>query len=74
MDINTIEKTSMKYKEKRDCYNYRKKGHLTRQCRISKKEGNNWKPISNTRIAEAITTTTSMSETKILATTEHKII
>lgn len=74
MDIDTIEKTPVRHKEERDCYNYKKKGHLVKQYRISKKEGNNWKPVPSTKTAGITTTTTSMLETKTLATTKHKVI
>lgn len=74
MDIGVIRKTSVRYKEEQDCYNYGKKGHLVRQYQISKKEGSNWKPVPNTRIAKAIITTISMPETKTLAIIEHKVI
>ncbi len=30
MDIGVIRKTSVRYKEEQDCYNYGKKGHLVR--------------------------------------------
>ncbi len=73
MDISTIGKASVKHKEEQDCYNCGKKGHLVRQCRVSKKEGSNWKPVSNIRIARAITTTTPMTGTKMLAATECKV-
>ncbi len=74
MDISITGKTSVRYKEERDCYNYKKKGHLIRQYRTSKKEGNNWKPIPSTRITGATTTTISTPETKMLAVIKHKVI
>ncbi len=74
MDIGATGKTSMRHKEERDCYNGRKKDHLTRQYRISKKEGSNWKSIPNIRITEAIITTISISETKMLAVIGYKVI
>ncbi len=73
MNIDIIGKISVRYKEEWNCYNCKKKGHLTKQYRISKKEGNNWKPVSSIRITGVITTTISMSETKMLAVTEYKV-